>query len=61
MRYEDLLNAIIEAEDRKKADARRQLDDARRKKSRAAQKYQDQMRSANQDQSRAVSTLSKPR
>ncbi|MNS34784.1 hypothetical protein D3C72_669190 [compost metagenome] len=61
MRYEDLLDAIVEKHDQDRVDARVKMDDARRKKARAAQKYQDQMRKANQQQQRAISSLSRPK
>lgn len=64
MRYRDIVEATADQaikDAQKRLKANQQLDNARRKKSAAAQKYQDAMRSANQSEQAAKVKLKSPK
>jgi seryl-tRNA synthetase len=64
MRYKDIIESIADEAlkaAKKRTKANQQIDNARRKKSDASQKYQDSLRSANQSEQAAKAKLNSPR
>ncbi|MBL8657020.1 MAG: hypothetical protein JNJ92_06630 [Altererythrobacter sp.] len=64
MRYKDIIESIADEAIKaaqKRLKASQQIDNARRKKSAAAQKYQDTLRTANQSEQAAKAKLNSPR
>lgn len=64
MRYREIIEALAGAATKaanKRLKANQQLDNARRKKSDAAQRYQDALRSANQSEQAAKGKLTSPK
>ena len=63
MRYKDIIESIADEAIKaaqKRLKASQQIDNARRKKSAAAQKYQDTLRTANQSEQAAKAKLNSP-
>nr|WP_317892144.1 hypothetical protein [uncultured Sphingomonas sp.] len=64
MRYKDIIESIADEAMKaaqKRLKASQQIDNARRKKSNAAQKYQDTLRTANQSEQAAKAKLNSPK
>ena len=64
MRYKDIIESIADEAIKaaqKRLKASQQIDNARRKKSTAAQKYQDALRTANQSEQAAKAKLNSPK
>ena len=64
MRYKDIIESIADEAmqtAQKRLKASQQIDNARRKKSTAAQKYQDTLRTANQSEQDAKAKLNSPK
>lgn len=64
MRYKDIIESMADEAMKaaqKRLKANQQIDNARRKKSTAAQKYQDALRTANQSEQSAKAKLNSPR
>lgn len=64
MRYKDIIESIADEATKaaqKRLKANQQIDNARRKKSNAAQKYQDALRTANQSEQAAKAKLNSPK
>lgn len=64
MRYKDIIESIADEAIKaaqKRLKANQQIDNARRKKSNAAQKYQDALRTANQSEQAAKAKLNSPK
>lgn len=63
MRYKEIIESIADKAmetAQKRLRAKQQIDNARRKKSNAAQKYQDSLRSASQSEQAARAKLNSP-
>lgn len=64
MRYKDIIESIADEATKaaqKRLKANQQIDNARRKKSNAAQKYQDALRTANKSEQAAKAKLNSPK
>lgn len=64
MRYKDIIESVAEKAAKtaqKRLKANQQIDNARRKRSAAAQKYQDALRTANQSEQAAKAKLQSPK
>jgi len=64
MRYKDIIESIADEAinaAQKRLKASQQIDNARRKKSAAAQKYQDTLRTANQSEQAVKAKLNSPK